>query len=635
MFLLICLSFFGAATTRIRPGGRPPVFQREGGRELWTMARPLSRESSVAIATRMEVLPPARIITTSKMRPASSDGVVQGNGHVPAGDDGRVFRKPLHSWGEDSQRGSSAATGSQDGRLLHGAQHPCNGTMSPVRGPLAERRASDPSWSAEESVPDPGGSWLARLPSPIVTSNPPPVAGRVAQHSSVAALRQNRRNEFVKRDISLDAHTVPVGMQPHEADLGLARGDGPPRRAPLVPQHSKIALTGPSTTTSSAALDAGRPTVSGDSGSAAAAADVDSTATNDGAKVSDSTKRAKPVVPEIHDLQRRIQRGLAKIQKLDARLEEVERKAGSSRLHGSEAATDAVDGVASADRFALVVRDADLAVPPPGDALASSSRSSHGTGSGKEAPGGAQVQLSQSQGRASKSKTPQSERPPAPSHARTGRGAASVASSSARAEDSAASSRKSGGASGVPSGGGVDSDAPSTTGAAAQPAKDFISRNMELAGKVRNRALTKEEEDRLREIIGPELMGDPLEEDDDGNDGGGADGRSLAHRRKPQSVHGIGQVSDGAVVVGEDELPLALRQPGFEPPAADKERLQLLDSQLHEMVIAGTACEAASNPYPRPLKLFPVFLTSLESHVRTRAHDFLSVQPSTTVCPPS
>ncbi len=144
---------------------------------------------------------------------------------------------------------------------------------------------------------------------------------------------------------------------------------------------------------------------------------------------------------------------------------------------------------------------------------------------------------------------------------------------------------------------------------------------------MRHRGLTKEEEDRLREIIGPELMGDPDSEEEDCAAvaaEGGLHGIALERPpRRARKARGAAAAAaaaasnpsagPGGVEVGD--LPLALRVPGFEPPADDRVRLLELEDRLQEMVKAGTASEAASDPYPRPLKLFPVFLTALESKV--------------------
>jgi hypothetical protein len=196
--------------------------------------------------------------------------------------------------------------------------------------------------------------------------------------------------------------------------------------------------------------------------------------------------------------------------------------------------------------------------------------------------------------------------------AEPGAGSARPDGADAGGEGGTASGRKARGGGGGGGGGGVGVAGGGGAGGGgppAGPAKDFVSRNVELAGKVRHRGLTKEEEDRLREIIGPELMGDP----DSEGEGEAGDPVDPVPRRTRKARGAVGAVSgDG---LGDGDLPLALRVPGFEPPADDRQRLLELEDRLQGMVKAGTACEAASDPYPRPLKLFPVFLTALESKV--------------------
>ena len=520
--------------------------------------------------------------------------------------------------------------------------------MSPVRGPLAERRPSDPAWNGDDSTT--AGSWMARLPSPIVTSASVPSATGLPRgdHKSASSLKQQRRNEFVKCDIAQDAHVVPAGMQPHEADLGL-RSDAvvPPRRAPLLPQHSKISLT---TSTSAAEVDAAviaRLTAftaetevevgsRHDGGASAAAADADGDSGKDGSKDSGKDgggkggKKAKPVVPELHDMARRIQRGLAKIQKLDAKLEAAERKAAESVLpvFGDRATTDAATGADSGDQYAIVLRTA--------SAGGSGSVSTTGTGTERsdsgapraDTDGAVSSELQSSSTAASSRATVRGKAAPTPGRgaaqaksSRKGAGGGGGASTTATATDEA-SARGDGDGAPTPAG-----------GAQAGSGKDFVSRNVELAGKVRHRGLTKEEEDRLRELIGPELMGDPVEGDDSGGrvtfTGAGVvlGGASSASSLLAAASTGGGGGAAAGDRVAEDELPLTLRVPGFEPLGDDKARLRLLDDRLHDMVAAGTACEAASHPYPRPLKLFPVFLTALESQVRLVWHGVVVVRP--------
>lgn len=67
------------------------------------------------------------------------------------------------------------------------------------------------------------------------------------------------------------------------------------------------------------------------------------------------------------------------------------------------------------------------------------------------------------------------------------------------------------------------------------------------------------------------------------------------------------------------DLPPDLLLSGFTPALADKDRLLAVESELRGMIESGRACDAASDPFPKPLRLFPVFLTALESRVRAPA----------------
>jgi hypothetical protein len=296
---------------------------------------------------------------------------------------------------------------------------------------------------------------------------------------------------------------------------------------------------------------------------------------------------ADPVTgDEPMDVQQRIRKAMAKVLKLDLRLEEVDKRAREVSARRATADGDggpAASPVASArvvdvwsDGNADADADADAIVPyaPP-------------------------------------------ETTPARSSARKAGGAAAAAGGDVDAADES----------------GATPSARRDKGHS-KASKNFVSRNVELAGKVKHKHFTKEEETRLRELIGAELMGDDDATDGDKDkdkDKGPAKDSESPRPSARAAVDGDGDgavtarqaalvdaVADADAALRDGELPVALRQPCFAPTGLELARLRAVEGQLQAMVTAGTACDAACDPYPRPLKLFPVFLTALESRVSVR-----------------
>lgn len=148
--------------------------------------------------------------------------------------------------------------------------------------------------------------------------------------------------------------------------------------------------------------------------------------------------------------------------------------------------------------------------------------------------------------------------------------------------------------------------------AAAGAKKDFIARNAELATKKRNRKLTATEVARLRELLGPLLSDDSSSSSSSGSEGGEEADRAARRARRGRREAALRAADHDALV----QLPPSVIVHGFAPDDDTRRRLDAVEGQLKCMVDSGTASEAAVNPYPQPLRLFPVFLTALESKVR-------------------
>ena len=177
------------------------------------------------------------------------------------------------------------------------------------------------------------------------------------------------------------------------------------------------------------------------------------------------------------------------------------------------------------------------------------------------------------------------------------------------------------------------------SGASAPGSEDFVARNKELAVKSKHRRFTEKELTRLRQLIGPDdddekedaaitaakakaaadLGVDPATLLGDGKDvasagaGAGAGSGAGAGAGARSGNSSSSTPSNAAEHDGADGVLLALEDEGFKPSEDDAARLKACEQRLAAIMDAGQACDAANTPYPRPLRLFPVFLTALES----------------------